>query len=115
MRLRIPTLLALLLVSPGCGKAPPVVSSVSPKTICANVGATIVVTGTGLDAAKVEIGRSSLDLGAGATPVAAASVSGNETTVSAVFGPGALTASDVPYDVIVTNHDGQQATLPAAI
>ena len=113
MRHSIRYCVALAVLAAGCGNRHPKLLSVTPATICANDPATLTLTGTALDAAKVEIGSTG-DMG-GAPLVAATSVSGKGTTVMAMFAAGSLTPSDTPYDLVYTDKNGKRIVLPGAV
>src|SRR5438552_11441361 len=87
----------------GCNRDPRLVS-VTPKTVCANNAATLTLMGHELDARSVSIGG-----------VNAAAVTGSGDTVSAMFTAGALTAADAPQDLVYTDKNGKEITLPAAV
>jgi hypothetical protein len=60
--------LLVTVVAAGCSNRSPKLLSATPHTICANEDWTVTLTGSDLDASKVEIG-SAADIG-GAPPVA---------------------------------------------
>src|SRR5687767_11333207 len=117
-RHRLPSFLAALVISLTVGAAcgpppPPTITMVTPKTLCANIECTLTITGSNLDALKVEFGR---DVDGGAVPsVAATSVVGTSSSVTAKWAPNTLTPDAMTYDVILTTRRGDRVVAKDAV
>lgn len=116
LRVLAPTLALALVSLVGCDspKPPPEVLSVAPTTACANQQTMLTIMGSGLDIQSVVLAHEEAD--GGTTDVMSTTmVSGDGATVTATFAADTLVPSNVPYDVIVTNRDGQTGRLAAAV
>ncbi len=107
---RATRVIALTVVLSACSSPPPQVDSVTPDTACANLETTLTITGSNLNVMSVTVGNATPD--GGVEPMTTSTqVEGDATTVTVVFAADTLIPGNDPYDVIVTNADGQQATV----
>src|SRR5438046_9239520 len=105
---------AVVCLVAGCDSRTPKLVSAAPATLCANIDSVLTLTGSGLDAKTVGIGRVG-DMGAPVAPVNAAMVSGKGAQVTATFAANSLTPDAVPYDVVYTDSNGAQLVLYGAV
>src|SRR5262249_16656637 len=98
----------------GCGDSgTPVLTTVMPKSLCANVETTLTLTGTDLEPGSVLVGDAVPDGGAAA--VMATTVTGSPSILTPPLAPNTLTPRDKLYDVPLFPKDCNRVTLPEAV